>query len=209
MNVTRDIGLWGELCLEKEILNDTKLSLQQQLRLYNNIAKVDDYFLDFGISHKIDKHFKIGVNARCIYNIKRNESVETNFRYNLDFKYKFKLGRSVLFKCRLRYQKEFVNAYANDPSQNIYSSEIRNRIKIVLNKNWQHRFYLSSELFRLIEIFREPYFNKCRFYLGDEVELKVGSIDYALGYEREIHTNHPYSFIFIKVSYTFKIPNRF
>lgn len=204
VKVTRDLGLWVEVGLEKIVLRDIELSFQQQLRFYNNLAKIDDYFIDFGIAYTINKNFKLGVNGQCVYNVKRDESVETNFRYSFDFKYKTKIGHSTILKYRLRYQKEYVNAYAFDPSQKIYSSEIRHRVKIALDKNRPHCFYLSAELFRLIEIFREPYFNQWRFCLGDEVKLKVCNISYELGYEREIQSNHPYSFLFIKVGCTFK-----
>jgi len=207
IKVTRDIGLWIGLDFKKKIFKGFDLSLMQQIRTYKNVTELDDYLFDLGLKHPINKQFAIGTNLRYIYNKRRVKERENNFRYNLDIEFKKKIKSGLNFRYRLRYQKEYVNLFSGffaAAPQNIYSSSVRNKVKLMFKYNKTNRFFLSSELFRLFELFREPYFNKVRFYLGDEIKTTIGSFDCSIGFEKELHSNNPYSFIFFKSIYTIK-----
>ena len=45
VKVTRDIGFWGGVNIEKAISKEFKINLEQQLRLYTNATKFDDYII--------------------------------------------------------------------------------------------------------------------------------------------------------------------
>ena len=99
---------------------------------------------------------------------------------------------------------DFFSGFFAAAPQNIYSSSVRNKVKLMFKYNKTNRLFLSSELFKLFELFREPYFNKVRFYLGDEIKTTIGAFDCSIGFEKELHSNNPYSFIFFKTIYTIK-----
>ena len=89
-------------------------------------------------------------------------------------------------------------------STNIHYSGVRNKALIQYAMNKKNRLFFSVELFRLIQLFREPYFNKIRFYIGDYVKSERGRFNYSLGYEQELNANDPLSFFFLKTIYTLK-----
>jgi len=205
VKVTRDVGFWGGVNIEKTISKEFKINLEQQVRLYTNATKFDEYIIDFGGKYTINKKFKLGADLRYSYDAKRWEDPENNFRYNLDLKFKQKLISKFKMYYRLRYQHEYNNLLSEDLSSNLSKSGIRNKVKIQYAANKKNELYFSVELFKLIQIFREPYFNKIRFYIGDNVNSERGRFNYSLGYEQEINTNDPLSFFFLKTIYTLKL----
>jgi hypothetical protein len=205
IKVTNDIGAWATANIKKKIAKNFVINLEQQLRFYENAVKFDDYIIDFGGKYKMNKNFKLGVNLRYTYNAKRSAESDNNYRYNLDLNYKGNVSKKLNFSYRLRYQQEFVNLLSEYKKTNVHYSGVRNKVKIKYDINKKNRIYVSGELFRLIETFKDPYFNKVRFYLGDEIKTKIGDFNCSIGYEQEINIDYPLSFFFLKISYGLKL----
>lgn len=206
IKVTRDFGIWGGVNIEKKLNKNFQINLEQQLRFYTNITKFDDYIIDLGGKYKMNKNFKLGANLRFVHNQKRTKEAENNLRYNLDLNYNGEISKKLKFYYRLRYQQTFVNFFSSHQSNtNVKKSSVRHKTSIQHKINKKNKVYFSGELFRLIEQFREPYFNKVRFYIGDKFKSKIGKFNCALGYEQEINTDNPLSFFFIKTIFTLKL----
>lgn len=211
IKVVRDFGFWAGCSFEKNLSDDLCFKLEQQIRTFHNASKLDSYLLDARVFHPINKHFVLGGNLRYIYNVKGDayvqDETEHNIRYNLDLKYKRKPNQIIKFHYRLRYQHELVNFYKsffNHRQQTVRTSAIRNKIKLFYKYSDKHHLHTSAELFRLIVVFREPYFNKFRLCIGDELNSEIGVFDYSIGFEREIGSINPYSFFYFKTIYKFK-----
>ncbi|MGK0280447.1 MAG: hypothetical protein ACI9RU_003230 [Litorivivens sp.] len=202
LKVTRDIGAWAGVSVEKKLFKDFEIRLDQQLRLYTNATELDDYFIDLGGKYKINKNFKLGANFRFTYDQKRRKASERNYRYNFDINYRIAVVKKLAVSYRLRYQREYVNLLSEDQSTSGYSAAIRNRLKLKYELNKNHRIYVSGELFRRFESFRDPYFNKMRLFLGDEIRTEIGEFDVSLGYELETNATYPLSFFFVRVIYS-------
>lgn len=206
IKVTRDFGFWGGLVFEKDISSDYCLALETQLRTFHNSSKLDDYLFNAELKYSINKKFDLSGGLRYIFDVKRINGIEHNIRYNIDLEYTNKLIKKLKVRYRLRYQQEFINPhlYINffftNNVQRIYSSSIRNKLKLNLKYNDTINIYTSCEIFRLFAIFREPYFNKIRCILGSRINL----VDIAIGFEKELNSDYPYSFAFLKTTYTFK-----
>ncbi|MAZ58539.1 MAG: hypothetical protein CMP56_03935 [Flavobacteriales bacterium] len=206
IKIIKDFGVWGGISFEKEVLSNYSLTLETQVRTFHNTSKLDDYILNSQLKYSINKKFDLAGGLRYILDFKRINGIEHNVRYNIDLEYKNKLTKKLRVRYRLRYQQEFVNPYLyinfffTNNVQRIYSSSIRNRIKLNFKYTEQHNVYSSFEIFRLFEVFREPYFNKIRVFVGDKMKL----FDVAIGFEKELNSNHPYSFVFLKTVYTLK-----
>ena len=205
VKVTNDFGIWGGLLLEKNISENFKLNLEQQIRTYSNASKLDDYLAELSLQYKINKNFNLSSGIRYVYNEKRWKETENNIRYNIDFGFKQKISSRFKFYYRLKYQKEYVNLLSNYSIEKIHFSDIRNKIKLAYKANDLNKIYVSAEVFRLIEKYKAPYYNKLRFYLGDKVDTKIGQFDCSIGYEHEIQTEYPYSFLFLKTIYKIKL----
>ena len=206
IKVIRDFGVWAGIAFEKEVLSNYHITLETEARTFNDASKLDDYMLHAQLKYPINKKFDLSGGIRYILDIKRVNGTQHNVRYNIDFEYKNKLTKKLRLRYRFRYQQEFINPYLyinfffTGNVQQIYSSSIRNRIKLNFKHNKKHNLYSSFELFRLFEIFREPYFNKIRIFLGNRMNL----FDVAIGFEKELNSNYPYSFVVLKTVYTFK-----
>ncbi len=205
IKVVRDIGFWGGINLEKELSDDIEINFEQQIRMYNNVSKVDDYFFDLGAKYKINKNFGLGANVRFTHNEKRWREADNEYRYNLDLRYKGKLASKLKLHYRIRYQQEFVDLLFKYKTTKNYHSSVRNKIELEYKANEKNEFYISGELFRLIESYKAPYFNKIRYFIGDKFKSKIGTFNCSLGYEQEINTNYPTSFYFFKTVYTLKL----
>lgn len=205
IKVVRDFGVRGGVTIEKDLCKSFEFNIEQQLRLFSNATKFDDYIIDFGGKYKLNKNFKLGSNLRYTYNQNRTKDAENNYRYNFDLLYKNKFLLKLYLTYRLRYQHEYVNLSFRDHSENIKYSGIRNKVEVQYSVTHQHEIFLSGELFRLIQTYREPYFNKLRFYVGDEVKTKFGRQKYSFGYEQELNDKPTLSFFFIEAIYLLKL----
>ena len=204
IKVTQDFGAWIGFSLKKKKGN-YQLELEQQLRTYKSALKVDDYLVDLGCKYAINKSFSLNANLRYIYDRKRWKEPENNLRYNFDLGYKVKIIEDLDLTYRARYQKELVNPFNEELDQNEHFSGFRNKIKLKYKYDDRNKVYVSAELFRLIQPYRAPYFNKLQFLIGDKLNTNIGKFDCSLGFEKEIQSSHPYSFGFLKIRYTLRV----
>tara|TARA_B100000795_G_scaffold132558_1_gene98919 strand:- start:916 stop:1605 length:690 start_codon:yes stop_codon:yes gene_type:complete len=207
VKVTRDFGIWIGVDFKKEISSRFDFSLMQQIRTFKNASELDDYVFDIGLKHSINKEFKIGGNLRYTYNKKRVSFRENNFRYNLDISFKKKIIPKFDLQYRLRYQMEYVDLlsyFYNPAPSDIYTVHIRNKAKLTLRVNKKNRLFFSSEIFRLTQKYRAPFFNKIRLYLGNEMKTSIGIFHYSIGFEEELDSRSPYSFILFKTIYVIR-----
>jgi len=206
IKVIRDFGGWGGVSFEKEVVSNYYLNLETQLRTFHNASKLDDYILHAQLKHSINKKFDLAGGLRYILDIKRVNKTEHNIRYNIDLEYKKKLTEKLKIRYRLRYQQEFINPYLyidfffTSNVQRIYSSALRHRLKLNFKYNERHNIYTAFEIFRIFGVFRAPHFSKTRVFLGN----KMSRFDVAVGFEKELNSSYPYSFIFVKTVYTVK-----
>ncbi|MGB0916928.1 MAG: DUF2490 domain-containing protein [Flavobacteriales bacterium] len=199
--VVRDFGIWVSVALQKKVHKNVRLDFDQQVRTFENSSRIDDYLADFGVRYTINKHFSLGANLRYTHDLQRFDKPENNIRYNLDLGFKIDIIKKLRFYYRLRYQQEFENFYR--PTTD-FNTGTRNRIKFRYKLPKKNRLYLSAELFRRFEKFRDSYFNNIRLCLGDEMDIPTGAVNVAFCYEIEPEASRPASFYFIKLGYVWK-----
>jgi len=208
VKVVQDLGVWAGVAFEKNILKDFDLVIETQVRNFHNAKKLDDILIDAKLKYSINKYFQLGGNVRYVYDVKPYNSTEHNLRHSLDISYRKKINKKFSFRYRLKHQKEFTNFYYRllffGGEQKEFTTSIRNRLRLLYKHNSSNRFYGSIEIFKLFESFRNPYFNKIRFLIGDEINTKIGEFDIAIAMETEINTTHAYSFLFLKTIYKIK-----
>ncbi len=203
--VVRDLGLWTELKVNKEVIKDFELSLGQHIRFNRNVSSFDDYIFELELEYKINKQFAIGTNGRYKRNKHYDETVENDYRYDLFFKFDTRISETVKLYYRLKYQKEFYDSAVFNEFLNYYETTYRNRLKIGWQGFRNNQQYISAEIFRLIKKSRDPIYSKYRIFAGNAVNVNKSEIDIAFGYEHRLNNNDPYNFFIVKMQWQFEL----
>lgn len=203
VDVTRDAGIWFAAGLERKLTGKLELDFGQEVRLYHNASRVDDYISELGLSYRINRNFALGGGFRYTYNIHRDGSLGHDLRYHGDIGYRGRLTEKFRIGYRLRFQKEYANQLDSTGVNDYNTMDFRHRLKIEYLHSQRHTFFVSGEAFRTLKQFREPYFGKLRFFAGDDINLGTGVIELSLGMGQELNKERPLSFGFVAVSYVF------
>jgi len=203
--VVRDLGLWTEIKLEKEIVNDFRFAFSQHLRLHKNMTGFDDYISEATMEYKINSNFDIGAAGRYTRNNHFDDLAENDYRYDLYFSYDANIREKLKIFARAKYQKEFYGSGVFNEFLHYFETTYRYRLKLEFEKNEKHAFYASGEIFRLTKKSREPFWDKYRIWLGDEIAAGFGDIDLSWGIERELNTMNPYTYFILKINYTIEL----
>ncbi len=203
--IVRDLGLWTEIILSKEVLKDVDLSLSNHLRFNRDISSFDDYILELELEYKINKRFAIGTSGRYISNRHYDETVEDDYRYDLFFKYDTKITEKIKLFYRLQYQKKFYDSSVFNKYLNYFETVYRNRVKIEWKEFNNHGLYASAEIFRMLKKSRDPYFNKYRIFAGDAISIGNNELNVAVGYEHGLKENNPLNLFILKTEWQLKL----
>ena len=203
-HVEKDVGFWVGANFNKDFFKDFNFSSEYQIRTFKDGSEIDDHIVDLGITQRINNRYVIGSNLRYIYDKKRFVETEKNVRYNFDIKYKHQINSKSRLQYRLRYQQEYLNFFKNfyaPAKQKVFNTTIRNKIRWTIKTNSLNQIFFSSELFRRSELFRYPYFNKIRFYIGNKRTYEIGDLNVSIGLENELNNKYPYQFVFLKTTF--------
>ena len=113
-----------------------------------------------------------------------------------DLIFKVKLFKNFKLRCKTRYQQQFNDFFSFSGSgYEATEANFRNKIQIdyAIEK---HQIYFNAELFRAIKPSRAPYFNQLRIILGSKWKNKLGELNYALAYERELNSLKALNYFF-------------
>lgn len=201
--MNEDYGIWAGVGLNYEFNKKWKTSLTQEFRSFDDALELHKSITDLGLTYRINKKFKLGVNARYAYARKKDYTFTHDTRFNFDFKFKKKLTKKLDLLYRFRFQYSYINLFTFVPDVG-RKANARNRIKIEYDLN-KHSIYFASELFREFVVYKDPSFNNLRISLGDQFETALGDFNYALAYERELNETNPLNFFFLKLNYIFEL----
>ncbi len=202
LKTVRDIGVRASVGIQYQLNEKWQFNLTEEVRTFDNAGKLKRLITDLGVRYKVNDHFKFGADIRYSHARKKDYTFTDDIRYNLDFMYRFELSKRLDFKYRFRFQNNFINlsSYYDEFTR---KSNARGQIELQYQRH-KHTYYWNVELFRQYVIYRKPHFNALRICVGDQLKTKLGFIDYAIGYTRELGDPHPLNFFFLKLDYTFK-----
>lgn len=204
VKVVRDLNLWTGASIEKEIVNDFTVSLEQELRLKRNLGEVKNYFTQLGIGYRINRNFDLEFRYRYIRDHKRSGDYENASRYMLDLKYSGKI-HPVSFHYRARYQKEVESLNLLDLTLP-YEKYFRNKIETRYNGFDRFTPTLSAELFQLHTLQTVPKFEMWRLLAGCRLDImQNGLLELEYGIDREIADYAPYTIFIMKINYRYSL----
>ena len=113
LSQTKDFQYWSDVKLEAEILKNISVEIEEEIRLTENISKIEDYFTDVGISYNFWDNFTIAGYYRFVRRNERDGRISNIHRYYFDLKYEKKIKRYEL-SIRTRYQSRYKNINSDD-----------------------------------------------------------------------------------------------
>lgn len=99
----KDFGIWYGISAEHKLSGKLVIDLSADIRTFNNASKVEEVFLEGGMTYGFNKNFAIAGSYRLSDNIENNKSFYFQHKFFLDFKGNMPLGNFSL-NGRLRFQ---------------------------------------------------------------------------------------------------------
>ncbi len=207
----KDWASWNTIGIEYKLNKKWNFSLEEQLRLKENISVVDNYFTQLSAEYKLFKNFKLGGGLRYIRENDNKGNVqgyENHFRFNLDAIYKHKINDFTL-SYRLRYQNKNELGISSDEgdyaNQNV---RFKTAIKYDI-KNWSFDPKFSAEIFNKFQEGEENGFNKFRLTLGTDYKIKnFGKLGIFYRVEKELNVDFPDTTNILGLKYTYSFKNK-
>lgn len=174
----QDAWLWTTVSVDKQITRHWSAGVDEELRLFDNISRVNLFFTNAGITYRLNKNFKFSLVYRFI-NKNQSTKNENNYYFSkrhrlyLDISYKRKFLTNFSLTYRLRLQGQVRDYYSSDVGKYV-ESYMRHKFDLAYSYK-KYSPYLAAE-FRFQ--FTNPSFEQSddlwdrqRFYAGCNYEI--------------------------------------
>lgn len=165
-----DAGLWASVSVKHQVTRRMSVGISEQIRLYQNVSEVDQFFTDIGIDYDLLSSLKVSVSYRLT---SKNQLTyyQTRHRGYIDLTYKKKLKPlSLSFRQRLQSQVEAVNSSDNGKVPEWYT---RSKLTVKLDLDKKYSPYLATEYYYLVDNLKESdhVFDKARYEIGIDYDF--------------------------------------
>jgi len=99
----KDFGIWYGISAEKKLTAKIEIDLSTSVRTFENASKINEAFLEGGLTYNFSKHLAIAGYYRLTENIEDNNSYYFRHKYFLDFKGNLSVSH-FSFSGRVRFQ---------------------------------------------------------------------------------------------------------
>jgi hypothetical protein len=198
-----DFGLWYSIAAEKELVKNIELDLDANLRTFDNASKIEETFLDIGLTYKFNKFLSAAVSYRFTEFNEDDGSFHPRHKWFADLKGKFPLGDFDI-SARLRYQQRY-KTYFEDENDKESKKVGRIKLKTLYDiPSFPLNPYISAELFFPLFIETARSVEKKRFAAGLEYKIsKKHSIEAEYMFQRD-HYPKLYDINIISLNYQLK-----
>ena len=142
----KDFGIWYGASAEYKILNRLEADLSTCFRTYDNAGKLEQSYLEGGLSYKFNDYLAAAASYRITENIENDDSYHIQHKWFLDVRGILPLGN---FKItgRAIFQQRY-KTYIEDDNDELPSSHGRFRLKTLYDfPAFPVDPYISAEIF--------------------------------------------------------------
>src|SRR5450759_1175193 len=125
----KDFGIWYGVSAEHKVTKKIEIDFSTNIRTFNNASKIEEAFLEGGLTYNLKKYFAIVGSYRLTENIEDNNSYYFQHKMMLDVKGNLGLG-NFSFSGRLRFQTR-VKTYIKDENDDHPNYTGRIKLKAV------------------------------------------------------------------------------
>lgn len=189
-----DLWQWNTLSLEKKLSKKFTVSLEQEIRFYQNVSRLNLLYTNFGINYKVTGNLKTSLVYRYLLKKQDDGSYSFRHRFYVDFTFKKKI-KIISLGYRARFQAQVRDVNSSDKGY-IPETYMRNKVDVKLDFGKPFRPYIAAEFryqFNNTQK-RESDFlwNRGRYYAGfDFVLNKKNTIGAYYMLQWEYNVNDP------------------
>jgi predicted porin len=180
-----DFGIWYGITGEVKLVKNLELDLTGNVRTFNKASKIDQAFLEAGVTYKFNKYLAAGTSYRFTEFLENNGAYYPRHKWFADLKGKLPLGRIEL-SARLRFQERF-KTYFKDEQDKIADKHGRFRFKALYNiPSFPVNPYIASEIFFPLFTQTARGIDKDRFMVGLQYNIsKKHSLELEYMFQRD------------------------
>jgi hypothetical protein len=196
-----DAGLWVNANVEKKLVKGLSITFNPTLRFNENVTELGQWFLDQGLSYKVNKHFRVAVNYRYSQKKKLDNTYANRHRFYADLNYKVKLNK-ITVSYRVRCQDQYTEPYRSEKGQ-VPAMAIRNKLQVKYSTDGKYQPFLSAELwYGITNKIRQ--FNNLRIVGGTDYELdKYSSVTLSYIYQKAFAVKNPETDFIFSLGYNY------
>jgi len=183
-----DFGSWFSVELSGKLTKNLSAEFEEEIRLFQNMGKIDRLLTSPGINYKISKFLKTGVGYAWIYGNDLNDEVWRNrHRFYGYVQGKAELGRFT-FSLRERFQTTF---YKEKKQQ--YRNYLRSKLEVDYDiRGFKGEPYLAAEMHNRLNNPDGNRIENLRYTLGMQYPFsKKLAIDGFLRLNQDINVKNP------------------
>ena len=199
----KDFGIWYGISAEHKFSKKLELDLSSNIRTFSNASKIEEAFLEGGLTYNLKKHLSVAGSYRLSRNIENNNSLYFQHKIMFDFKGSLALGKLNL-NGRLRFQTR-TKTYITSESDKFPDYTGRIKLKALYKtQTFPVDPYIYAETFCPMFSHNSGTIGKNRFSAGIELNiLKKHSVDFEYIFQRD-YQPHLSDLNIISVNYDIK-----
>lgn len=186
----QDAGLWMNISVEKKIIPNLSVSLNQEFRMNENITELGTFFTDVGATYKINKYLRFSANYRFTNKRRLDDSYSIRHRYYFDLTVHKKFS-SVILSFRTRFQSQYTDVFSSDAGK-VPAYYSRNKLSIKYDDGRRLKPYFYAEIFSPLKRPFDIFIDNTRYCAGLEYEInRMNTIDFFYMFQKEYNVNDP------------------
>ncbi len=183
----KDFGIWYSVNAELKLVKKLELDISPNVRTFHNGSKIEEAFVDAGLTYKIVKYLSLSASYRITENLEDDNSYHPQHKLFFDIKGSYSPG-DLSLSGRIRYQRRY-KTYIEDEEDEIPDSHARIKLKAQYDiPSFKFNPFISTELF--FPMFKDvgSTIDKKRFMAGFEYSFsKKHSIEAGYLFQRDYH----------------------
>lgn len=198
-----DFGIWYNISAEHKLVKKLELDLSGSVRTFDNASKIDEAFLEAGLTYKITKFLSAGAGYRFTDSREKDDTFHARHKWYTELKASASMG-DLSLSARVRFEKRY-KTYFLDDNDNIPVSHGRYKLKALYDiPSFKFNPFISAEIFCPMFSTADRSIDKGRYSIGAQYNPgKRHSVEVAYMFQRD-YLPHIKDINIISLSYDLK-----
>jgi hypothetical protein len=199
----KDFGIWYGASAEFGIIKSLQVDLSTCFRTFDNAGKLEEGFLEGGLSYKFNEYLSASASYRITENIEKDDSFHLRHKWFAGVRGTLPIGNFTL-SARAIFQQRY-KTYIEDENDKLPASHGRFRMKALYDfPSFPVSPYIYSEIFCPLFKASERIIDKKRFGGGIELDIAARhSFDIEYLFQRD-YFPHMTDENILSLGYSFK-----